>query len=137
MGGIDSHGSLLSEIVEREKEIQDFVPEEYWSITTNLEGKTPPPFSAQLDKIDGKKAKIADEQQATTICGELKEAELKVAAIQKRKKKRNPSPPFITSTMQIDANRKLRFSAKKTMTLAQKLYEGLDIGLRPARSIDL
>ncbi|HET98163.1 MAG TPA: type I DNA topoisomerase [Desulfurivibrio alkaliphilus] len=120
-------------ICEREQEIERFVPEEYWSIQTSLAGPTPPPFMAMLEKVAGKKLdnrkeKIADQAAAEKLVAELQQARLTVAGVEKKQKKRQPSPPFITSTMQMDANRKLRFSAKKTMTLAQRLYEGIDLG---------
>jgi len=120
-------------ICEREQAIENFQSEEYWSIGVHLQGGTPPPFMAQLDKINGKKVdnkqnKIENEKQAQAIAASLRQATYTVAGIEKQKKKRHPSPPFITSSMQIEASRKLRFSAKKTMTLAQRLYEGVDIG---------
>lgn len=120
-------------VCEREQAIEAFVSEEYWSIHTTLEGKTPPPFVAQLDqaygkKIDLKKNKIGTDAEAQAIVAAVRDASFLVESLEKKKKKRNPSPPFITSTMQMDANRKLRFSAKKTMTLAQRLYEGIELG---------
>jgi len=115
-------------ICEREEAITAFTPEEYWSITLRLAGAAPPPFTAQLDRIDGQKAAVGDEQHAQKIIADLQDAAYRVASLEKKKKKRNPSPPFITSSMQIEANRKLRFSAKKTMTLAQRLYEGIELG---------
>ncbi|MFA7346954.1 MAG: type I DNA topoisomerase [Desulfurivibrionaceae bacterium] len=120
-------------VCEREQAIEAFVSEEYWSIHTTLEGKTPPPFVAQLDqaygkKIDLKKNKIGTDAEAQAIVEAVRDASFQVESLEKKKKKRNPSPPFITSTMQMDANRKLRFSAKKTMTLAQRLYEGIELG---------
>ncbi len=120
-------------VCEREEEIEKFVAEEYWSVNTLLEGPQPPPFQAQLEKVEGKKLdnrkrKIAGEEEATALVEEIKEAELKVAAVNKKQQRRRPSPPFITSTMQIDANRKLRFSAKRTMAQAQRLYEGIELG---------
>ncbi len=115
-------------VCEREEEICAFTPEEYWSFRTDLEGKIPPPFEAQLDKISGKKAKIDNRAEADKITEELRAAAYTISKIDKKQKKRNSAPPFITSSMQIDANRKLRFSAKRSMMLAQKLYEGLDVG---------
>jgi len=115
-------------ICEREEQVLAFEPEEYWSINLRLEGDTPPPFKAQLDRIDGKKAVISDEKAASSITTDLEKSSYTVTKLEKKKKRRNPSPPFITSTMQIEANRKLRFSAKKTMTLAQRLYEGIELG---------
>ncbi|MFU8818820.1 MAG: type I DNA topoisomerase [Desulfurivibrio sp.] len=120
-------------ICEREQDIEKFVSEEYWSIQTRLAATLPPPFIAMLErvagkKLDNRKQKIADQAAAEKLVAELQQAELTVAGVEKKQKKRQPSPPFITSTMQMDANRKLRFSAKKTMTLAQRLYEGIDLG---------
>ncbi len=115
-------------ICEREEEIRRFVPEEYWTIGVTVEGSKPPPFVVQLDKIDGKKKKIPDEEAARAICDELAGLAFVVDKVDKKEKKRHPAPPFITSTLQMDANRKLRFSAKKTMSLAQRLYEGVELG---------
>jgi DNA topoisomerase-1 len=115
-------------ICEREQAIEDFQSEEYWSIDTVLTGEKPPDFSAQLEKINGKKATIGDEKTANTIVDELNKEIFTASEITKKEKKRNPTPPFITSSLQIEANRKLRFSAKKTMMLAQRLYEGIDLG---------
>ena len=115
-------------ISDREKEILAFKPEEYWSVAVELEGANPPVFVAMLDKSDGKKAKIADAGTASTVKNDLQAADYAVAGIEKKQKNRHAAPPFITSSLQIEANRKLRFSAKKTMTLAQRLYEGIDIG---------
>jgi len=115
-------------ICEREAEIEAFTPEEYWSFTAAFQGQVPPPFEAKLERIGGKKVKVGDREEAEALAVKLKEGRYTVSRIDKKKKKRNPAPPFITSTMQIDANRKLRFSAKKTMSLAQRLYEGIDVG---------
>ena len=115
-------------ICEREKEILAFNSEEYWSITSRLEGDTPPPFEAKLLKINGKKAKVDNEEQAASITKELKQQEFRVTKVTKKETRRRPVPPFTTSTLQQEAARKLRFSAKKTMMLAQKLYEGMDVG---------
>jgi DNA topoisomerase-1 len=115
-------------ICDRESEIDAFQPVEYWTISENLEGKNPPKFIAKLDKISDRKAKVENEEQATEIVSTLKTAEHTVSAVDKKERKRYPSPPFITSTMQQDANRKFRFPAKRTMGLAQKLYEGIELG---------
>ncbi|MGW8160668.1 MAG: type I DNA topoisomerase, partial [Desulfobulbales bacterium] len=115
-------------ICDRENEITTFSPVEYWTISATLEGKNPPPFIAKLDKIGSRKAKVENEEQAAAIVATLEKAEHHVAAVEKKERKRYPSPPFITSTMQQDANRKLRFPAKRTMGLAQKLYEGIELG---------
>ncbi|PIE33450.1 DNA topoisomerase I [candidate division KSB3 bacterium] len=115
-------------ICEREKEIQAFTSEEYWSITARLEGKTPPPFEAKLFKITQKKANIQNETQATAITNDLRQAQYIVDKITKKESRRRPVAPFTTSTLQQEAARKLRFSAKRTMMVAQKLYEGIELG---------
>ncbi len=120
-------------VCEREKEIADFQTVEYWSVSADLQKENPPVFTAQLDVVDGKKLdkaenRIADQATADKIVEGVRQSDFLVHKITKKKSKRNPSPPFITSSMQIDANRKLRFSAKKTMMLAQRLYEGIAIG---------
>ncbi len=115
-------------ICDREREIQAFVPEEYWSITADLEGEVPPQFRAAVWAFKGKKIKIPDGDQAASIVKQLEKAEFQVKDVKKRQKKRNPYPPFITSTLQQDAARRLGFSAKKTMMLAQRLYEGVELG---------
>ncbi len=120
-------------VCEREEAIEAFKSEEYWSIGVQLEAAGPPPFAAQLDriggrKVDNKKNRIENEHKAQAIAQALRDAAFTVAGIEQKRKKRHPSPPFITSTMQMEANRKLRFSAKKTMGLAQKLYEGIELG---------
>ncbi len=115
-------------ICDREREIQAFVPEEYWSITADLEGDVPPPFQAAVATFKGKKIRIPDGDKAASIVKELERSEFQVKDVKKRQKKRNPYPPFITSTMQQDAARRLGFSAKKTMMLAQRLYEGVELG---------
>ena len=117
-------------ICEREREIKNFVKEEYWTITANLEASSPPPFEAVLAKIDGKKAKVADEKSAQEIVAELKEAPFILEKVKIQEKKRHPGPPYITSTLQQDGFRILRFSVKRTMSIAQRLYEGLPIGER-------
>ncbi|MFP4082080.1 MAG: type I DNA topoisomerase [Candidatus Aminicenantes bacterium] len=117
-------------ICEREKEIKDFVPEEYWTITAQLQASNPPSFKANLSKISGKKAKVKDEQQAMKIVSELGRLPFILEKIQVKKKKKTPFPPYITSTLQQDSFRLLRFPVKKTMSVAQRLYEGLQIGDR-------
>ncbi len=115
-------------ICERERKIQAFTPEEYWSITAHLESTGPPPFTAKLVKKDGKKIKIPDEKTSASILDELSGGSFVVAKVQKKTVKKNPLPPFITSKLQQEAIRKLRFSARKTMIVAQQLYEGIDLG---------
>jgi len=117
-------------ICEREKEIKDFVPEEYWSITAQLHAVNPPPFSANLVKINGKKAKITDGKRANEVVSEINKLNFILEGIEVKEKKKTPSPPYITSTLQQDCFRLLSFPVKKTMLIAQKLYEGIKIGNR-------
>ncbi|MCK5659465.1 MAG: type I DNA topoisomerase, partial [Alphaproteobacteria bacterium] len=118
-------------ICERESEIEIFKPEEYWSIETLMTTKEGKSFTSRLSALDGKKIgkmTIGSKQTADTAVSRIKGQEYKIATIDKKQVRRNPYPPFITSTLQQDASRKLRFGATKTMRTAQKLYEGVDIG---------
>jgi len=115
-------------VVDREREIEAFKAEEYWSITSLLEAKEPPQFEARLHQINDQKAEINNEEQANAIVENLKDKPFAVSKIEKKKRKRSPAPPFITSTLQQDAARKFRFTAKKTMMIAQRLYEGIELG---------
>ncbi len=115
-------------VAEREREIEAFETVEYWSVTANLEGSVPPPFDAKLIQVGSKKAEIGNESESDAILKGLEGKPFTVSKVDRKKRRRNPAPPFITSTMQQEASRKLRFVAKKAMFVAQKLYEGLDIG---------
>ncbi|MDO8494362.1 MAG: type I DNA topoisomerase, partial [Deltaproteobacteria bacterium] len=125
-------------ICEREAEIDAFKSSEYWSITANLEGKVPPPFTAKVigTVADGSwpnnpkegKIPIPDKGAADKIAAATKNKDFILHSITKRERSRNPYPPFITSQLQQDAARKLGFTAKKTMMIAQRLYEGVDVG---------
>ena len=115
-------------VCEREGEIAAFIAREYWSVVSNLEGSLPPAFEAKLQKIDGKDAEIADGAKAGEIVEELRRQEFKLAAVRKSERRRKPAPPFITSKLQQEAARKLGFTAKRTMAVAQSLYEGVDVG---------
>src|SRR5438105_3025872 len=115
-------------IVERENEIKAFVPEEYWSIIAKLEGHEPPQFEARLAKIKGKTAEVNNQAEADHILAAVKNSEFLVESVVTKEKKRNPVPPFTTSKLQQDAARRLRFTVKKTMMLAQRLYEGIELG---------
>jgi len=115
-------------ICERDKEIQKFVPEEYWSIIGQFKPESDQEFYAKLTKINGKQQKIGSEDEVKGLVDEIKKQSYTVSNIQKKDVKRNPAPPFITSTMQQEAASRLRFSTKKTMTLAQRLYEGIELG---------
>ena len=115
-------------ICDRERLIRKFVPEEFWTITADLLAQFPPKFNAGLIKIDNKKTKIENQKQASNILNDLANAQFIVHEIKAKTIKRNPTPPFITSKLQQDAINRLRFSARKTMVVAQQLYEGIDIG---------
>lgn len=115
-------------ICERERAIWAFESEEYWSITAHLEGDSPPPFTAKLVKQKGKKIKIPDEKESSAIVNELSGKNFVIEKVLKKTRKRNPLPPFITSKLQQEAIRKLRFTARKTMIIAQQLYEGVALG---------
>ncbi len=121
-------------VCEREKEIQAFLPREYWTIEADLASAAGAPFRARLHALDGKsldKFAIGDEARAAELVAGLKRSDCRVAKVVRSEKKRNPAAPFTTSTLQQEANRKLGFSARKTMGVAQKLYEGVDIGEGP------
>ncbi len=113
-------------ICEREAEIEAFKHQEYWSITAKLEADTPPIFKARLHALDGKKAQVENQDQAQKLTDEIKQQDFKVREVKRRQKKRYPYPPFITSHLQQEAARKLGYRAKKTMLVAQKLYEGVE-----------
>ena len=115
-------------ICDREAEIRAFVPEEYWNLTALLEGSNPPPFEAKLNKIDGKKAKVGNAERSAEVVASLQGAPFIVSAVEKKEVKRQPPAPFTTSKLQQEASRWLHFSAKKTMSTAQKLYEGIELG---------
>ncbi len=115
-------------VCEREEEIRAFVAEEYWTIEALLEGKLPPSFKAELLRIDSKKAEIHNEGEAKGILRDLSSLGFSVKEIERKERRKNPPPPYITSQIQQEAGRKLRFTAKKTMVLAQQLYEGIELG---------
>ena len=133
MGRVQSVAMRL--ICEREAERDAFRSEEYWSITALLAGITPPAFEAKLHHINGEEASIENAEQAGRIVGEIQGKTFVVQSIERREKKRNPVAPFITSRLQQEASRKLHFSPKKTMTLAQQLYEGIEIGAEGATGL--
>ena len=115
-------------ICEREREIRAFIPEEYWTVLAHLEGSEPPIFPAHLAKKDGKNIEIGNTEQAAAVRADLEAATYRVQKIQAKERRRNPVPPFITSKLQQEAFKKLRFSVKKTMQVAQRLYEGVELG---------
>lgn len=112
-------------IVDREREINKFIPEEFWEINATLIKDFE--FPAKLTKKDGKSLEIKDQTSSSKILDDLRDEKYLVSRVDKRDKRMQPSPPFITSTLQMEAARKLRYTAKKTMMLAQKLYEGIKV----------
>lgn len=121
----------LRMICEREHEIEKFKSREYWSIVADMLSSKKEKFKANLFKVGGKKLDkfdIENEQSAKDLVEELKKHSYIISSIEKKQQKRNPSAPFTTSSLQQEASRKLGFGAKKTMIIAQKLYEGIDIG---------
>jgi DNA topoisomerase-1 len=120
----------LKMVCDRQAEIDAFIPEEYWNLSADLEAAEPPPFTARLHHVDGKKRRVENEEQATEIVEALKAGEFTVRSIEKKESKQRPGPPFITSRLQQDAARRFGFSVKRTMGIAQGLYEGKEIGDR-------
>jgi len=120
----------LKMIVDREEEIRAFVPVEYWTFAAKLGATNPPPFVAKLAKIDGKKAEVPNEEIAREIERALDGGTFTVGKITRREKKRSPQAPFITSKLQQEAHRRFRYPVKRTMGIAQALYEGKEIGDR-------
>ncbi|MEO6759347.1 MAG: type I DNA topoisomerase, partial [Saprospiraceae bacterium] len=115
-------------IVDREREIQAFNKEEYWTIDVSLNAKKAPVLKARLAKVNGDNPAITDGTRAHEILADIDGAKYTVNSVGTKEKKRNPVPPFITSTLQQESARKLRFSVKRTMVLAQRLYEGMEMG---------
>jgi len=120
-------------VVERERAIEGFVPAEYWSIEAKLakqnqDGGKKRTFIAKLHKIRGKKVGLADKAATDTVIAELEKSEYAVDSVKENQRRRRPSPPFTTSTMQQEAARRLRLTARRTMRIAQQLYEGIDFG---------
>lgn len=132
----------LRMVVEREREIEKFIKTEYWSISANLGAQLPPAFDARLFKVDAQTVKtggfdqdvkpneilIGDEAKADDIVAEANQQTFVVNEVTKKERKRNPVPPFITSKLQQEAARKLGFAVRRTMMIAQKLYEGVELG---------
>ncbi|MDR1728202.1 MAG: type I DNA topoisomerase [Acidobacteriota bacterium] len=122
-------------IVEREQEIKAFQSEEYWTLDARLLGKLPPEFTARARQLDGKKWAVADQATSDAVVAGLRGERFVIESIRRREKKKFPVPPFITSKLQQDAARRLNYTVKRTMALAQRLYEGIDIG--PEGSVGL
>ncbi len=120
----------LRMVVEREREIEAFKPEEYWTIEAEVKQLPDDalPFVTTLAKYDGEKVEIKNEDQARRIVEALRTEKYTVLSVERKERTRTSPPPFITSTLQQEASRKLRFPVKKTMAIAQRLYEGLELG---------
>lgn len=115
-------------IVDREKEVKEFVPQEYWSIDAKFTAPSSRKvFAAKLSAVDGNKAEIANKEEADEILKRLENAVYTVTEVKKRVTKKQPAPPFITSTLQQEASKRMSFQAKRTMKAAQELYEGVEI----------
>ena len=124
-------------ICDREREIQAFEAKEYWSITARLEGGNPPPFAARLvrigeDRLDPDKFRVEDQAAADALVARLQQADWVVAKVERKERRRFPTPPFITSRLQQEASRKLGYAPTRTMRLAQRLYEGIELGAEGA-----
>jgi DNA topoisomerase I len=115
-------------IVEREREIKAFEKKEYWTIDAHLAGPKPPAFDARFLGRGEEKVEIPNQEQADTLRSALEKADWIVRNVEKKERRRNAAPPFTTSKLQQDASRKLRFSVKRTMMIAQRLYEGVELG---------
>ncbi len=115
-------------VVDRERDIEAFKQEEYWSVNAEFEGSEKPVFWAKLFKYKDQKTDIKDSRSADAVVDDIKNSQFILTKIDRKKRKRMPSPPFITSTLQQEASRKLRFTAKKAMSIAQQLYEGIELG---------
>ncbi|HEY3233571.1 MAG TPA: type I DNA topoisomerase [Polyangiaceae bacterium] len=114
-------------VVEREREIERFVPEEYWNIGVALRGAAPQPVHARLAKADGQKVEVRNGDDAHAIKSDLERAVYRVVQVTRREQKRNAPPPYTTSKLQQDATTHLRFTTRRTMNVAQRLYEGIDL----------
>lgn len=120
-------------VCEREKDIRAFVPQEYWSLTALLEGRVPPSFGARLvewqgEKIDNKKFRIENEAVIQEITRSLEGLPWAITEVEQKERRRFPTPPFVTSKLQQEAARKLGFQPQRTMQIAQRLYEGVELG---------
>ena len=115
-------------IVDREREIRAFIKREYWTIDVQLNAKKPPVLTARFTKKNDEAVELADETTTKSLLDQLDGSKYLVHSVTTKEKKRNPVPPFITSTLQQESSRKLRFSVKRTMMLAQRLYEGVELG---------
>ena len=115
-------------IVEREREVKAFEKKEYWTIDAHLYGGKPPAFDARFVGRGEEKTEVPNEEESKKIASALEHAQWSVRNIEKKERRRSPAPPFTTSKLQQDGSRKLRFSVKRVMMIAQRLYEGIDLG---------
>jgi DNA topoisomerase-1 len=115
-------------IVDREEQIKAFVPEEYWTFAAKLAHQNPPPFVAKLSRIEGKKAEVGNEELARSIESGVRAGRFTVEKITRKEKRQTPGAPFITSTLQRAAYNRFKYPVKRTMQIAQKLYEGKELG---------
>ncbi len=115
-------------IVDRQNLIDTFVPQEHWSITASLEADSPPVFSAKLIEMGGKKVLVPDTETAASIVKQARENRFRVAEVKRKERSRKAPPPFITSTLQQEASRKLKMTSSRAMRVAQQLYEGVELG---------
>ncbi|MGH9363632.1 MAG: type I DNA topoisomerase, partial [Thermoanaerobaculia bacterium] len=120
----------LKMVCDRQAEIDAFVPQEYWVLGADLQGPEPPAFRARLTRIDGKKAEVANGEQAAAIVRDLEAGRFVVKEVERKESRQRPAPPFITSRLQQEAARRFGFAVKRTMALAQGLYEGREVGDR-------
>src|SRR6185437_10404977 len=115
-------------IVEREREVKAFETKEYWTIDAHLAGGKPPAFDARFIGRGDEKTEVPNEEESKKIVAALEKADWAVRNIEKKERRRSPAPPFTTSKLQQDGSRKLRFSVKRMMMIAQRLYEGVELG---------
>ncbi|HLL54641.1 MAG TPA: type I DNA topoisomerase, partial [Myxococcaceae bacterium] len=115
-------------VVERENEIKAFVPQEYWTVEADLEASLPPLFRAKLSRVDGQKIELKDGPTTQALVDEVRGSPFVITKVDRRERRRNAPAPFITSKLQQEAANRLHFTARKTMTLAQRLYEGVMLG---------
>src|SRR5690625_2774965 len=114
-------------IIDRENEIKNFKPEEYWSIESKFQ-KDKDKFDGSFYGVNGKKTELKNEEEVKKVINQIKDEKFKIEKVNRRERRRNPALSFTTSSLQQDAARKLNFRARKTMMVAQQLYEGIDLG---------
>jgi len=120
----------LKMVCDRQAEIDVFRPEEYWNLGADLKASVPPPFTARLHRIEGRKAEVGNGEDAARIVRDLESGSFVVGKVERKESRQRPAPPFITSRLQQEAARRYGFSVKRTMALAQGLYEGREVGDR-------